>query len=131
MSSFLEICQGTIGVERQMKLVTPTEFKTGFAQCIVADLCRWMTFGEVGRMGGNLVGDDTRSYIFPIGQTKMLFRSDIAEHGRAQPTDLCGSDGRGDVVVTRCDIGDQRAEGIERCVVAFLDLPLHVLLDFV
>ena len=131
MTSLVEVFQRAVGVEAQVELVAPAELVAGLAQGIVADLCARMTFGQVGRMGGNLVGDDTRTHVFTVGQTQVFLRGDVAQHGRTQPADLCGTDGRGDVVVTRGDVGHQRAEGVERRVVAVADLALHVLADFV
>ena len=131
MTSLVEVFQRTVGVETQVELVAPAELVAGLAQGIVANLCARMTFSQVGCMGGNLVGDNARTYIFAVGQTQVFLRSDVAQHGRTQPADLCGTDGRSDVVVTRSDVGHQRAESIERCVVAVADLTLHVLTNLV
>ena len=94
-------------IERQVELVFPAELVAGFAQCIVANLCSRMAFGEIGGMGGNLVCDDAYTHIFFIRQGKMLFRSDIAKHGRAQPTNLSRSDSGGNMIVSRSNVGDQ------------------------
>ena len=48
----------SIWVETDVELVVPAEFKAGFAHSVVADLCSWETFGEVGGVGGDFVGDD-------------------------------------------------------------------------
>ena len=61
----------------------------------------------------------------------MLFGGDITEHGRTQPTYLCRADGRRNMVVTRCDVRHDGAERIERRIVAFFYLALHILLNLV
>ena len=88
-----------------MELVAPAEFIASLAECVVAYLRSRMPFGQVGGVGGNLVGDDSRAHIFAVRQSEVLFRSDITQHGGAQPTDLCGTDGGGNVVVSRGDVG--------------------------
>ena len=60
-----------------------------------------------------------------------LSGGDITEHGRTQPTYLCRADGRRNMVVTRCDIRHDGAERIERRIVAFFYLALHILLNLV
>ncbi|MNH25985.1 hypothetical protein D3C79_860130 [compost metagenome] len=59
----------------------------------------------------------------------MLLGRDVAEHGATEPADHRRTNARGDVVVARGDIGGQRAEGVERRLVAALQLLVHVLLD--
>ena len=127
----MEIAERTFRVERQVKLVFPAEFITCFAQCIVTHLCSGMPFCQVGGMGGYLIGDDTYTHILLIGQCQMLFGGDITEHGRTQPTYLCRADGRRNMVVTRCDVRHDGAERIERRIVAFFYLALHILLNLV
>ena len=61
----------------------------------------------------------------------MFFRRDIAQHGRAHPTDHARADGRGDVVVAWRNVYRQRAQGVERRFVAMLKLQVHILLDHV
>ena len=46
-----------------------------------------MAFGEVGGVGGELVGDDAGFDVVAIGQAQVLFRRDVAEHRRAEPAD--------------------------------------------
>ena len=90
-----------------------------------------MPFGQVGRVRCQLIGDDSRAHVVPVGQCQVLLGGDVAEHGRAQPADLCRSDGRRDVVVARCYVRHQRPQGVEGGSVAAADLPLHVLLYLV
>ena len=61
----------------------------------------------------------------------MLLGRDVAEHRRAEPADHGGADARGDVVVARRDVGDERPERIERRLAAFAQLLVHVGLDLV
>ena len=79
-------------------------------------------------MGSNLIGDDTRAHILLIGQGQVFFGGDIAEHSRSQPCDLCTTDGTGNMIVARCDIGDDRSKGVEGRFVTVGQLALHILL---
>ena len=47
-----------VGVEAEVELVFPAEFEARLGQRVVADLRAGMAFGQVGGMGGDLVGDD-------------------------------------------------------------------------
>src|SRR6266481_6481575 len=69
-------------------------------------------------MGGDLVGDHSLTHVFGVGQSKMLFRRDVAEHVGSEPTDHRGSDRARDMVVTRGYISDERTERVERRLVA-------------
>ena len=126
-----EILQSQLGVERQVELVAPAEIETGFRQGVVADGGSGMSFGQVGGMSRYLIGNDTCAYIIFIRQGQMFLGGDIAEHRSAQPSYLCTTDGAGNMVVARGYVGDYGAEGVERCLVTFLQLALHVLADFV
>ncbi len=46
------------GIEREVELVFPTKLEARFAHGIVAVLGARVAFGEVSRVGGQLVGDD-------------------------------------------------------------------------
>src|SRR3546814_1432450 len=70
------ILLGRIGIERQVELVAPAEFKTGLAKRIVANLGGRVVLGEVGGMGRELVGDDADLHIIAVGQLVMLLRSE-------------------------------------------------------
>ena len=119
----------TLRIECQAELVFPAEFETRLAHRVVTDLRTGMALGEIGRMCSDLVGDDAGTDILFIRQSQMFFRCDVTQHGTAVPADLRGTDAGGDVVVTRCDIGGQRTEGVERCFEAVFQLLVHVLLD--
>ena len=45
-----------VRVEAKVELVLPAELEARLGQCIVADLCTGMALGEVGGVGGDLVG---------------------------------------------------------------------------
>ena len=96
---------GRLRIERKVELVFPTEFKPGLRQGVVPGLRAGMAFGEVRRMRGNLIGDDTDLHVFFGRQSQMFLRRHIAEHGAAVPPDHRGADTGGDVVVPRRDIG--------------------------
>ena len=131
MSTFVEVFQCTVGVEAQVELVAPAEFIACFAQGVVSYLRSRMTFCEVGSMGSNLIGDDSRTHVFAVRQSQMLFGSNVTEHGCSQPSYLGCTDGRSNVVVTRSYVCHQRAERIERCVMTVFYLALHVFLYLV
>jgi len=90
-----------------------------------------MPLGKIGRVGGKLVGDDAHLHIVPVRQAEVFLGRDVAEHRRAVPADLRRADAAGDMVISRRDIGDERAERVEGCLAAHLQLLVHVLLDLV
>ena len=59
----------------------------------------------------------------------MLLGRHVAEHRRAVPTDHGGAYARGDVIVTRRNVGGERPQGVERRLVAVLEFLVEVLLD--
>ena len=61
----------------------------------------------------------------------MFLGGHVAQHGSTQPGYLRASDGRGDVVIAGGNVCDDGAEGVEGCLVAMVQLPLHVLADAV
>ena len=89
-----------------------------------------MSFRKIGCMSSNFVSDHSHAYVFFVGQSKMFFRSDIAKHCCAQPTNLCSTNSRCDMVISGSDVCNQRAEGIERSIVTFFYLTFHVFFDF-
>jgi hypothetical protein len=107
-----------VRVEAEVELVFPAELEAGLAQGVVADLRAGVALGQVGGVGGDLVGDDAFLDVVLVGQAEVFLGGDVAEHRRAVPADLRGADGAGDVVVAGRDVGGQRAEGVERRFVA-------------
>jgi hypothetical protein len=88
-----------------------------------------VALGDVGGVGGDLVGDDTVLDVLALGEAEVLLRRDVAEHRRPEPADHGGADGGRDVVVAGGHVGRERTEGVERGLVADLELTVHVLLD--
>ena len=86
---------------------------------------------NVRSVGRNLVSDHALLDIVFIRQAEVLLGRDVAQHGRAEAGDVGRTDGRGDVVVSGCDVGGERAECVERSFAAPLDLLFHVFADHV
>ncbi len=82
-------------------------------------------------MSGDLVGDHAGLDVVAVGQTEVLLRRDVAEHRRPPPGDHRRADPGRDVVVRGRDVRGQRAERVERRLVADLLLEVDVLLDLV
>ncbi len=120
-----------VRVQPQVELVLPAEFEARLGNGVVAQLGAGHALAQVRRVGGDLVGDDAFLDVVPVGQAQVLLGRHVAEHGGAVPADHGGADGAADVVVARGNIQGQRAQGIERRLVAMLDLLVHVFLDHV
>ena len=82
-------------------------------------------------MGRDLVGDHPLADVLDLGQAQVLLGRHVAEHAGAVPAGQGRADGRGDVVVARGDVGHERAEDVERGLVALDRLLLHVHGDLV
>ena len=87
--------------------------------------------GNVGGVGGDLVGDDPLPHVVQIGQAQVLLGGHVAEHSRPVPGCHSGADGAGDVVVARRHVGHHRPQHVERGLVATFHLQLDVALDLV
>ena len=120
-----------VRIEAEIELVVPAKLEARLRQRVVANLRARMTFGEIGRMRRDLVRHDAVLDVVLVRQPEMLLRRHVAQHRRAVPADHRGADGAGDVVVAGGDVGGQRAQGVERGLVADLQLQVHVLLDLV
>ena len=57
-------------------------------------------------------------YVVHVRQAEVFRRGDVAQEVCAVGSGDRAADGGGDVVIARCDVGDQRAEDIERRAVA-------------
>ena len=86
------ILLGGVGVEREVELVAPAEFEAGAAERIIAKLRCGVALGEIGGVGGELVGDDADLHVVAVGEAEMLFGRDVAKHRRAEPADDRGTD---------------------------------------
>ncbi|MNN55766.1 hypothetical protein D3C81_1706570 [compost metagenome] len=82
-------------------------------------------------MRRNFVRDDTITDIFRVGQTEVLLGCHVTEHTRTMPSTDRRTDRGRDVVISRSDIGDQRAEDVKRRFVTILLFQLHVAFDLV
>ena len=122
---------GALGIEGQGELIRPAELEASLGERVVADLRRGVALGEVGGVGGDLVGDDAFTDVVLVRQAEVLLRGDVAEHGGSVPTNHRGTDGGRDVVVAWGDVGRERSQRVERRLVAPLELLVHVLLDHV
>ena len=117
------------GIEAEVELVLPAELEAGLAQRVVAFARAGETLGQIGRVGGDLVGDHALAHVVLVRQAEVLLRRDVAEHRAAEPADHRRADRAGDVVVAGRDVGRQRPERVERRLGALLQLELHVFLD--
>ena len=89
-----------------------------------------MALGEVGGVGGELVGDDAFLTSSLVGQAEVFLGRDVAEHGGAVPADHRGTDAAGDMVVARrCRWS--RGRGYRTGLRRTIELQIHVLLDHV
>ncbi len=118
-------------IEAQVELVFPAELEAGAAHGVVPHPRTRVALGEVGGVGGDLVGDDPVLDVLAIGQAQMFLRRDVAKHGRAVPADHRRTDRRGDVVVAGRHVGGQRPKRIEGRFAAGLQLLVHIGLDLV
>ena len=84
------------------------------------------TFGDVGSVCGDFACDDALFYIIQVRKSQMLCRRYVAQESSAVHGRNCASDGSGDVVVARCNIGHKRAEDIERSAHADGLLYFHI-----
>jgi hypothetical protein len=89
----VEFARG-LGVEREVELVFPAEFKARLAQGVVAVLRAGMALGQVGGVGGDFVGDDAVLDILFVRQAQVFLGRDVAEHGAAVPADHRRADAR-------------------------------------
>ncbi len=94
-----------IGVERQVELVFPPEGKACAAECVITQFGGRVAFGQVCCVGCKAVGNNACFHVITVRQAKVLFRGNVAEHSGAKPPDHGGPNGRGNVVVARCNVG--------------------------
>src|SRR5205085_3354805 len=122
---------GPFGIEREVELVLPAELEAGLGEGVVPSLGAGVALGQVGGVGGDLVGDHALLHVVAVGEAEVLLGRDVTEHGRAVHPDDGGADGRGDVVVGGGDVGGERAQRVEGRLGAPLLLQVDVLLDLV
>ena len=77
---------GRVRVQDQVELVAPAELEAGAGQASSRILGAGVPLGEVGGVGGDLVGDHACLDVFAVGQAEVLLGRDVAEHrGADQP----------------------------------------------
>ena len=109
---------GRVRIVAQIELVEPTEFEARLAYRVIAVDGMRVVFGDVGCMAGDLIGDHALFDIILVRQAEVLLRRHIAQHGGAVTGDLHTADCRGDVVVAGGGVGRERAQRIERGILA-------------
>ena len=125
------IFAGPLGIQRQIKLPVPVEGVAGAAEFVVAVAGARAVAGDIGGVGGDLVGDQAVAHILRIGQAQVLLGGHVAEHRRAVPAGHRRADGAGDVVVAGGNVGHERTEHVEGRLGALLHLLAHVELDLI
>src|SRR5205085_7302530 len=90
---------GPFGVEREVELVLPPELEAGLGERVVPGLGAGVALGQVGGVGGDLVGDHAVLHGVTVRQAEVLLGRDVTEHGGAVHPDDGGADRRRDVVV--------------------------------
>ena len=86
---------------------------------------------DVTGVRGDLVGDAAGLHVLGLGQPDVLLRRHVAKHGGAGTGGFGGADGAGDMVVTGKYIGRERAQHVERCIIANPLLQRHVHRDLI
>jgi hypothetical protein len=99
-------------------MLLPVERGPGLGQLVVAVARAGDAQRDVGRVGGDLVGDAALLHVVLLRQAQVLLGRDVAEHARAVIGGGGGADAAGDVVVAGEDVGHERAEHVERRAVA-------------
>jgi len=69
---FIVIFPCAIRIEAQVELIFPAELETRLRKCVVAKLSTWPSFGEIGCMSGDFVGNDSIAYVVFIRKPQML-----------------------------------------------------------
>src|SRR5579884_1902666 len=118
-----------LGIQRKIELIFPAEIEARLAQDVVPVMRERVSFGQIGGVRRNFVGNDPVFDILLVRQAEMLFGRDVTEHRRAVPADHRRTDRTGDVIVPRRDVGNERPERVERRFFTDLELLVHVLFD--
>ena len=116
-------------IQREIELILPPKLEPCLREGIVPGLSARMSFGQVGGVSGNLIGNDSVLDVFFVGQAQMLFGSHVTEHGAAEPPDHGRTNGGGHVIIAWSDVGGEWTQGVKRCFKAFFQLFFHIDLD--
>src|ERR1044072_7213859 len=100
-------------VKREVELVFPSKLESRLRQRVILKLRAGVSLREISRVRRNLVSNNTVFNVLPVGQAKVLFRRDVAQHRRAEPANHRRAYRGRDVIVTRRDVGYERAERVE------------------
>ena len=120
-----------LGIEGESELFVPIELIASLGESVVAVTRVGPTACHVCSVGGDLVGDHTFPHVCGVGQPQVFLGRHVAQHVGAVPTDHRRADGARDMVVSRSDVGHQRAERVERRFVADLLLLADIHFDLV
>src|SRR5258707_167299 len=77
-------------IERELELVVPPDVDRRLGKRVVPQLRAGVPVGEVGRVRGDLVGDDPLLDVLPVREPQVFLGGDVAEHRRAVPADHGG-----------------------------------------
>src|SRR3954470_13304269 len=105
-------------IETEAELLLPVERVARAGKSIIPVSRALPAARDVGGMRGDLVGDDALPYVFGVGKAQVHLGCHVAEHVRPEPADHRGADGAGDVIVAGRDVGDERAQSVERRLAA-------------
>src|SRR5580704_6554530 len=122
---------GGFGVQRKLELFVPVEKKTRVAERVVAVARAGTVTRDVCGVRCDFVGNYTLANVVRIRQSQMFFRRDVTKHGSSVPANQGRSNGAGDVVVSRRNVGDQRAQRVKRSSVAQLVFLFYLQLDLI
>ena len=67
-----------VRVETEVELVVPAEFEAGLTEGVVVNLRAGVAFGQVGGVGGELVGDDANLDVILVRHTEHVERCFVA-----------------------------------------------------
>lgn len=70
---FVVVGAGGEGVQRQVELIFPAEFKARLRHGVIADLRPRVAFRQIRRMSGNLVGNQSLLHVLFIWQAQCSF----------------------------------------------------------
>ena len=104
---------GCFRIKCTCKLCIPVKDTAGICHLVIDISCMRDSFGNICRMGCNLGSNNSLFDIFYIRKSQMFCRCYIAEecgsvHGCNSTTDRSS-----DMVISRCDIGNERSKYIE------------------
>src|SRR5690606_3192626 len=94
---FVVVGTGGVFVVGEFEVLLPVEGRTSLGQFVVPVAGAGDAEGDVGGVGGDLVGDAAFLDVAALGQAQVLLGRDVAEHGGPVIRDGGGADATGDV----------------------------------